>query len=100
MLQSPKICREIFSKDVTVRSPDLGLGDLFKRWLGYALGAVDSRNPAWGQIKKIFKPVFDSDMPADNLINDYYLNVKAIDGLLSGPKCSVMTTRFFNVKII
>ena len=59
-VESQTTCREIFSKDIMKRPFGLGLGNFFYRWLGSCLGCLDSRDPKWSQLKKIFKPLFDA----------------------------------------
>jgi cytochrome P450 len=59
LVQSQSVVHCIFSKDITQRKSDLGLGDLFERWLGKCLGSLDSRDRHWGQLKKIFRPLFE-----------------------------------------
>jgi len=58
---------EILSQDITSRSNDLDLGNLFDRYLGKCLGSLDSRDPKWGKLKKIFKPIFNSSDTNDKL---------------------------------
>jgi cytochrome P450 len=71
MLQSQEVCTQILSRDIMKRHPDLGLGDLFNRWLGMCLGALDSRDPRWGKTKRIFRPLFEQNMSTDGLIADW-----------------------------
>jgi cytochrome P450 len=59
IITNRSMCQEIFSKDIMHRADALGMGDFFGRWLGSCLGCLDSRDPKWAQIKKIFKPLFD-----------------------------------------
>ena len=76
---SQRTSHEIFSKDIMKRPHALGLGNFFGRWLGCCLGCLDSRDPKWGQTKKIFIPLFDSKPDPDmimvrwrgNLLNLY-----------------------------
>lgn len=71
LLQSQSVCREIFSQDITVRPPNLGVGDLFERWLGKCMGCLDNRDSNWGKLKKIFKPLFDIKPDTDILIKKW-----------------------------
>ena len=59
LIQSQKLCQEVFTKN-TLRPKNLGLGNLFGRWLGDCLGCINTNDPAWGQLKKIFFPLFNS----------------------------------------
>lgn len=61
VIKDIKTYHKILSKDITYRSNDLNLGNLFDRYLGKCLGSLDSRNPKWGKLKKIFKPIFQID---------------------------------------
>jgi cytochrome P450 len=72
MLQSQEACAQILSRDIMRRHPDLGLGDLFNRWLGMCLGALDSRDPRWGKTKRIFRPLFERVESIDVLIQDWH----------------------------
>lgn len=40
------------------RPSDLGFGSLFDRWLGQWLGCLEIKDPRWGQLKKIYNPVY------------------------------------------
>ena len=78
LIHSPKICREVFCKD-TVRPKNLGLGNLFDRWLGSCMGCLDTRDQAWSLLKKIFRPLFDSKNKFDvNLILEWDMNLKLL----------------------
>lgn len=69
IIQKQSIVCAIFSKDIMNRPADLGLGDLFERWLGQCLGSMDSRDSRWGGLKKIYKPLFDLTADSDDLID-------------------------------
>ena len=73
---------KIFSKDITSRSHDLGLGDLFDRYLGFCLGALDNRDHKWAELKKIFKPIFKDDdntiFVIDTVINDWNVHLNNV----------------------
>lgn len=78
-ISSPSICNIIYMKNLNV--PDnLGLGNLFKRWLGLCMGNFDAQNPVWSNLKKIFKPLFDAkiDKLIEELTQDWESNLKML----------------------
>ncbi len=58
--------RKLFSKDMS-RPKNLGLGNLFERWLGDCMGCVETGSGAWGKLKIIFRPIFEYN---GNLVNE------------------------------
>lgn len=70
LIQSQKLCKYIFTQN-TVRPSSLGLGDLFDRYIGLCLGCLNSKDPKWGQLKKIFRQLFNKKIDLDPLIRDW-----------------------------
>jgi cytochrome P450 len=58
-ISSPEICQRLYSKD-TLLPNNLGMGNLFDRWLGLCMGCINTRDPAWSALRKIFIPLFSA----------------------------------------
>lgn len=85
-LQSPSICRKIYSKNMTIPN-NLEMGDLFGRWLGQCLGAVDTRSQAWRYLKIIFAPLFEANSEfVQELIVDFDKNIQRLHQLSTTTK--------------
>jgi hypothetical protein len=44
LIQKNSVSQDIYSRDITERSSDSDLGDLFERWLGGCLGCLNSNH--------------------------------------------------------
>ena len=76
-ISDQQACRTIFSKTL-LRPPNLGLGNLFDRWIGDCLGCINTHESAWSDLKIIFKPIFDfkTENIMEKILSDWdvYLN--------------------------
>lgn len=71
LLQSQKACRTVYRSNIMGRHPDLGLGDLFDRWLGQCLGSLDSRDRRWSRLKRVFRSLFNKKFNTQDLIEEW-----------------------------
>lgn len=72
LIQSQRLCREVFLGNSFRRPKSLGLGNLFERWLGDCLGCLDTDNPAWAGLKRVFVPLFrTSELDDESLIREW-----------------------------
>jgi cytochrome P450 len=78
LIQNPSICLQVYAKD-TIIPENLGLGNLFNQWLGYCLGNLNVKDPAWSTLKKIFRPLFNiEDGSIVDLIDNFDCNLKIL----------------------
>ena len=78
-ISSSKICHELYTKPMTIPK-GLNLGDLFSRWLGSCMGTLNTRDPEWSKLKKIFLPIFNAknDDLCKKLMLEWELNIQSL----------------------
>jgi cytochrome P450 len=81
IIESQRISKIIFSQDMCMKQENLDLGDLFGRFLGKCMGNLNSQDRKWGQVKKIFKPIFKNEnyiYICDDIIQEWDTELKKL----------------------